>query len=58
MQFSGGDVQILPPAEVDYQVLTFSHDGQYLYFVQNEAKYGYDIGTLYKIPAPGGTPKS
>ena len=40
MQVAGGDVQIIPPAEVNYQALTFSHDGQYLYFVQTEAKDG------------------
>ncbi|HEX8796971.1 MAG TPA: protein kinase, partial [Terriglobales bacterium] len=57
MQVSGGNVQILPPAEVDYTALTFSHDGQYLYFVQTEAKDGYGFGTLYKIPALGGTPQ-
>jgi serine/threonine protein kinase/Tol biopolymer transport system component len=57
MQVAGGDVQIIPPAEVNYTGLTFSHDGQYLYFVQTEAKNGYSLGTLYKIPALGGTPQ-
>ena len=57
MQVSGGNVQILPPAEVDYTALTFSHDGQYLYFAQSEAKDGYDFATLYKIPALGGAPQ-
>jgi Tol biopolymer transport system component len=57
MQVAGAQLQILPPAEVDYQALTFSHDGQYLYFVQTEAKDGYSLGTLYKIPALGGTPQ-
>ena len=57
MQVTGGDVQIIPPAEVNYTGLMFSHDGQHLYFVQTEAKDGYSIGTLYKIPALGGTPQ-
>ena len=57
MQVAGGQVQILPPAEVDYTGLTFSHDWQYLYFVQTEAKDGYSLGTLYKIPILGGTPQ-
>src|SRR5215469_8172839 len=57
MQVGGGQVQIIPPAEADYHALTFSHDGQYLYFVRAEAKDGYEFGTLYKIPALGGTPQ-
>jgi Tol biopolymer transport system component len=57
MQVAGGQVPVLPPAEVDHYALTFSHDGQYLYFVQTEAKDGYDFGTLYKIPTLGGTPQ-
>ena len=57
MQIAGGQVQIVPPADVDYRFPTFSHDGQYLYFVQTEAKDGYSLGTLYKIPILGGAPQ-
>jgi len=57
MQVAGGQVQILPPAEVDYLGLTFSSDGQFLYYVQKGAESGYNTGTLYKIPALGGTPQ-
>jgi serine/threonine protein kinase/Tol biopolymer transport system component len=57
MQVAGGQVQILPPADVDYLGLTFSRDGQILYYVQKGAESGYATGTLYKIPALGGTPQ-
>jgi len=57
MQVAGGQVQILPPAEVAYLGLTFSSDGQFLYYVQKGAESGYNTGTLYKVPALGGTPQ-
>ena len=57
MQVAGGQVQILPPAEVDYLGLTFSSDGQFLYYVQKGAESGYNLGTLYKIPTLGGSPQ-
>src|SRR5215469_12116366 len=56
-QVTGGQVQMIPPAEVAYQALTFSRDGQSLYFVQTEAKDGYNDEVLYKVPTLGGTPR-
>jgi Tol biopolymer transport system component len=56
-QISGSEVRILPPTNVDYRALTFSPDGQFLYFVQAEPNAGYDSGTLYKIPVLGGRPQ-
>src|SRR5882672_10279195 len=46
------DVQIIPPAEVKYTGLTFSHDGNYIYFVREVMK---DLGLLYRLPTLGGT---
>jgi serine/threonine protein kinase len=57
MQVTGGQVQIIPSAEVAYQALTFSRDGQSLYFVQTAAKDGYNDEVLYKVPTLGGTPR-
>jgi eukaryotic-like serine/threonine-protein kinase len=53
---TGSDVQIAPPADGQYSKLTFSRDGDFLYFIKSEPK---DAGTgfLYKIPALGGTAK-
>jgi serine/threonine protein kinase len=56
-QISGSEVQILPPANVDYRTVTFSSDGQYLYFLQTEAGTTSDSGTLYRIPVLGGRPQ-
>jgi Tol biopolymer transport system component/tRNA A-37 threonylcarbamoyl transferase component Bud32 len=52
----GGDVQVAAPADVSYQGLTFSHDGEFLYARRSE---GEDITLkfLYKIPVLGGTAK-
>jgi Tol biopolymer transport system component len=48
-------VQIIPPAEVFYGRMTFSSDGNYLYFVRS----GKDdfSGSLYSIPVFGGEAK-
>jgi Tol biopolymer transport system component len=53
---TGSDVQIVPPADVRYGGLTFSHDGDFLYVTQSESKDS-SLGVLYKIPVLGGTKK-
>src|SRR5271157_1179207 len=53
---TGSDVQIVPPADVRYGGLTFSHDGDFLYVTQSESK-DRSFGVLYKIPVLGGTKK-
>lgn len=50
---SGGDVEVLPEAEVDFVGLTFSPDGNYLYFARSDKDDpGYKY--LYVMPALGG----
>ena len=46
------NVQILAPAEVSFQGLTFSPDGNYLYYVIY--KMPKHIGVLYRVPILGG----
>jgi len=41
-------VQLVPPAAIDYESLTYSPDGQSIFYVNGE--------DLYKIPASGGQP--
>ena len=53
---TGSDVQIAPPADGKYSKLTFSRDGDFLYFIKSEPKYA-GMGFLYKIPVLGGTAK-
>jgi serine/threonine protein kinase/Tol biopolymer transport system component len=50
------DTQIIPPAEVAYQSLAFSPDGNYIYFRQaaNDIQSDWD---LYRAPVLGGTPQ-
>ena len=47
-------VQLVPPAEVMYVGLTFTPDGNYVYYT---VSHGNDGGTLYEIPVLGGNPR-
>jgi Tol biopolymer transport system component/DNA-binding winged helix-turn-helix (wHTH) protein len=59
---AASEIQIVPPAEVSYLSLTFSADGNFLYFVRghqngpNEGSF-IDRGTLYKMPVLGKSEK-
>jgi Tol biopolymer transport system component len=52
---TGSDVQILPPDVVGFSGLTYSPDGNYIYFTRSDKSnpiYSY----LWQMPALGGTP--
>jgi Tol biopolymer transport system component/predicted Ser/Thr protein kinase len=49
------DIQIIAPTEGYYGGLTFSPDGNYVYYVRSPSSNG--PGTLYQIPALGGEPR-
>ena len=48
--------QVQPPADVYYNGLRFSPDGNYLYFVRSDPGNG-DLKFLYRAPLLGGTPE-
>jgi Tol biopolymer transport system component/predicted Ser/Thr protein kinase len=48
----GSDLVIVPPAEVSYAGLTFSEDGNHIYYVLIEK--GHQVSTLYRIARTGG----
>ena len=48
---TGKDLQIVPPAHVDIYGLTFSHDGNYVFYVSQEMNR---LGMLFKVPSMGG----
>ena len=49
--------QIIPPSAADYYGgLTFSPDGDYLYFVQAEREMP-QVGDVYRVPVLGGNPQ-
>ena len=50
---TASNVNVLPPAEVDYLGLTFSQDGDYVYYVRREKAGGK--GVVYQMPALGGS---
>ena len=52
---TGSEVQVLPPEEVPFQGLSFSPDGNYLYFVRAD-KATFNFSYLYKIASLGGSP--
>ena len=53
---TGSDKEIIPATEASYVGLTFSPDGNYLYFVRNEPPRP-DINFLYQVPTLGGAPR-
>ncbi len=50
---AANNVQVIAPAEVDFMGLTFSPDGNYLYYLVYGRPQIY--GTLYRMPVLGGT---
>jgi serine/threonine protein kinase len=52
---TGSNVQIVPPAENLTQRLTFSRDGEYVYYRVIEREK--EVQTLFEIPSLGGTPR-
>jgi eukaryotic-like serine/threonine-protein kinase len=54
---TGSDTQVMPPSADFYQSLTFSPDGDYLYFRKavNALHTEFD---LYRVPVLGGTPRT
>jgi len=50
------DVQILPPDLGNFVGLTFSRDGNYIYFVRSD-QHDLSFRYLYAVPALGGTPR-
>jgi Tol biopolymer transport system component/DNA-binding winged helix-turn-helix (wHTH) protein len=51
----GNEVRVAPAADVDYKQLTFSHDGNFLYFIRSEE--ASSVTSLYNVPVLGGTEK-
>ncbi|MCA1600777.1 MAG: protein kinase, partial [Acidobacteria bacterium] len=49
---TASNVLIAPPADVRYHAITFSNDGNYIYYVRYEKT---EIGLLYQVPALSGT---
>ncbi len=52
---TGSNAQIMPPTEVRYTGLTFTPNGDFLYFVRIEPE-NPGLGFLYQMPVLGGTP--
>ena len=52
---TNSDTQVIPPAPSSYKSLTFSPDGNYLYFIKaaDSTSTNFD---LYRAPVLGGTP--
>jgi serine/threonine protein kinase/Tol biopolymer transport system component len=53
---TGSDVQILPADAVSYAGLTFSPDGNYIYFARSN-KTNLLYSDLFQMPVLGGTPR-
>ena len=53
---TASNVETIPPADVIYNGLTFSHDGNYIYYTTADAS-NPGLSTLYQIPVLGGAPR-
>jgi serine/threonine protein kinase len=53
---TGSTKEIIPPTETRYNGLTFTPDGNYLYFVRIEPERP-NVGVLYQVPVLGGSPR-
>ncbi len=51
---TSGTSVVIPPDNVEYHGVTFSQDGNYLYFTRAEKS---DTGILYQVALPGGSPR-
>ena len=49
------DVQIVPPAQVRYDGITYAPDGNYVYYNAYQLTGG--VATLYRVPVLGGAPE-
>jgi Tol biopolymer transport system component len=49
------NVQIVPPAQANYRGITFSRDGNFIYYVRVDKENS--LGVLYQAPALGGNPR-
>ena len=50
---TGSDVQVLAPDVVNFAGLTFSPDGNYIYFIRSD-KSTFNYSYLYRMPVLGG----
>jgi eukaryotic-like serine/threonine-protein kinase len=50
---TGSDAQVLAPEEVTFEGVTFSPDGNYLYFIRSE-KATFNYSSLYQMASLGG----
>ncbi len=53
---TGSNTQVVPPTATRYTGLTFSPDGNYIYFVRQDESQE-DVEALYSSPVLGGTPR-
>ncbi|HEY7546827.1 MAG TPA: hypothetical protein VID27_18190, partial [Blastocatellia bacterium] len=58
---ANNEAEIIAPAVVEYRALTFSHDGQYLYFIRSDDSRAPEQlvfePSLFEVSARGGEPK-
>jgi len=53
---TGSNAQIMAPMEVTFRGLTFSPNGDFLFFVRSDPQHP-GVGFLFQIPVLGGTPR-
>jgi len=54
---TASNVQIVPPADVRYDGVAFSPDGNYVYYSTYPGSGGGNVAWLYQLPVLGGSPR-
>ena len=54
---TGSDVQVIAPSPLPFSFVTFSPDGNYIYYSQYDSASGTGYGTLFQVPTLGGPPR-
>jgi serine/threonine protein kinase/Tol biopolymer transport system component len=52
---TGSMITVVPASSLNIQSVSFSPDGDYVYYCQTNS--GYTVSTLFQVPTLGGTPK-
>jgi eukaryotic-like serine/threonine-protein kinase len=52
---TGSSAEVVPGSQGEIAGLTFSRDGNYLYFLKRDESVG--VGTLFQVPSLGGVPR-
>ncbi|HEU5162557.1 MAG TPA: hypothetical protein VFV54_05400, partial [Thermoanaerobaculia bacterium] len=54
---TGSDVRVVPPSPQPFSYVSFSPDGNYLFYIHREHESGSGYASLFQVPTLGGAPR-